>query len=144
MTSVLPVLSSLYSQRITIIKFFSVSLLGGGIDAACGLFCLNYLGMDLYLSASVGFFVGLVAGYVLHQIWTFSETTKRARANFFRFCMAYVLLLLIRYIIVAALLQLHMLFGISGMAYVESISYIVMLGLSFVCNYLICKYFVFR
>lgn len=137
-------LKNFYSQCHTLIKFFVVSLTGGFIDAVSGILCLNYFAMDMYYSTTVGFFCGLIAGYILHQFWTFSHTRNKKIGNFFRFFVAYTLLLFIRYCIVTVLLYMHFYLNIQHIEYVESFSYVVMLGISFVCNYIICTYFVFR
>lgn len=137
-------IKKLYRQYNIVVKFFAVSLMGGGIDAASGILCLNYFSLDMYRSTTVGFFSGLVAGYLLHQFWTFPSTKNRKVGNFFRFFAAYALLLCIRYCIVSVLLYMHICLNIQNIEYIESVSYIIMLGISFVCNYIICKYFVFR
>ncbi len=137
-------LAALSSQRGQIARFFAVSVMGGLVDAACGLLCLNYFGLNLYLSTTAGFLSGLLAGYLLHQFWTFSRTRSKAGANFLRFCLAYAGLLLLRYGIVALLLQVQRLLGLTGYPYMESLAYIAMLGISFFCNYVICNRFVFR
>ena len=127
-----------------VLKFFGVSLTGGAIDACTGLICFNLLGFSLQGSAVAGFCVGLVFGYVVHQTWTFAVGKTFDPVVFAKFVLTNLLILAIRLGTVQALLLALLRSPFAGNKLLENVIYLVMLGISFIINYLLCCFVVFR
>ena len=125
-------------------KFFGVSLAGGAIDACAGLICFNLLNFSLQSSATAGFCIGLVFGYFMHQTWTFAGGKAFDPPAFAKFLLTNLLLLAIRLATIHLLLRALQHSPFAGNAMLENTIYLIMLGISFIANYLLCRFVVFR
>ena len=126
------------------LKFFSVSLAGGSIDAGVGLTCFNLFGFSLYASTVAGFCAGLIFGYVAHQNWTFASGKAFDVTVFVKFVLTNLFLLVIRLGTVHVLLLMLLYASLAGNRLLENGIYLIMLGISFTFNYLFCRFFVFN
>jgi putative flippase GtrA len=124
-------------------KFFSVSLAGGAIDACAGLICFNVLNFSLQGSATAGFCAGLVFGYFMHQTWTFAGGKTFDPAACAKYILTNLLLLAIRLGTVQLLLLALLHSPFAGDKALENAMYLIMLGISFIANYLFCRFVVF-
>lgn len=129
---------------IQVLKFFSVSLASGAIDACAGLACFNLLDFSLHGSTTAGFCTGLVFGYFMHQTWTFAVGKTFDPAAFIKFILTNTLLLAIRLGVVQLLLLALLHSPFAGDRLFENAVYLIMLGISFIANYLLCRFIVFR
>lgn len=139
-----PLLRAARGHVRSVTLFFGVSLVCGGIDALIGLCALNMLGWSLTASTVAGFAVGFVCGYLAHELWTFSTGRLVVPANLLRYALSNLVLLGIRLGIVQALALCLVWLGIAQHALAKSGAYLAMLGLSFVVNYILCRFFVFK
>lgn len=127
--------------KVDTIKFGFVSVLGLIVDIAIAWGVATLIGLSLVLAAVVGFVAGAVFNYLLHEFWTFKVTASRAS-----------LLRSASYIAVATLALCTRL---GAIAILEGASFftnslhgllvlLIATGLSFVVNYLLSKYLVFK
>lgn len=120
-------------------RFVTVAVIGLIADIATAWLLWTLLGLKLIMSAGIGFLVGALVNYLLHELWTFKRAESQVSVHRLtrygvalgatlaaRLCAVYLLSRMFD----AELYALHIL--------------ILATGLSFIVNYAITKMFVFK
>ena len=122
------------------IRFGVVSLLGLGLDLAVAWTLARGLGVPLPAAALGGFLAGAALNYGLHEVWTFASKDRRPsvrRGGLYLLTLG--ITLGVRVATVAALEAFVFPSPEQALATLVAAT-----GLSFVVNYLLSKYVVFR
>lgn len=120
------------------VRFFLVAVAGLILDFAVAWSAAHFLNLPLWFAAGLGFLVAAGVNYVFHELWTFRNATRQlSSARALRYTLALFAVLVTRIATVAALS------AVVGTDWPLPIL-IVGAGVSFVVNYLISKYFIFR
>lgn len=122
------------------VKFFVVSVLGLGLDLGAAWALATLAGVPLPLAAFCGFGAGAVLNYGLHEAWTFaSKDRKPSVKRGGLYLLALGVTVAVR-VAAVAVLEATLLPGPDQALFVL----VAATGLSFVTNYLLSKYVVFR
>lgn len=122
------------------LRFFLVSLLGVVVDLALGNLCI-LLGFGIYYALCSGFLGGVVTSFVLHAKWTFGTVKgrKNMAMHFIKFSVSSFFILAVRFSIVYVTMR-----TLPQTFIWHSFSLACAVGASFLLNYMIQKYIVFR
>lgn len=122
------------------LKFLVVSVLGLGLDLSVAWALATFAGVPLPAAAFCGFAAGAVLNYGLHEVWTFASKDRKPsakRGGLYLLTLGAVVG--VRVATVAALEAT--LFPAKDQALIVLV---LATGVSFVVNYLLSKYVVFR
>ena len=123
----------------------------GGINTAVtfGLYAiLVKLGVYYNLAMTVTYFLGIVLGFLMNRLWTFSDNgsadtepastsiTKSANTQFVQYLMVYLLVFVVNFLILNLLVQVFELGPI--------LSQLIAVAISTVCSYALQKFWVFK
>lgn len=121
------------------LRFAVVLVAGLAVDLAVGFTLATLVGLPLALAAAVGFGAGALFNYVLHEFWTFGgadDGLSPVRAGLY--VMSSLVSLGVRVAVVAALSPL----AVDAAARLGVL--VVAVGCSFVANYLLSRFVVYR
>ena len=120
-----------------IARFFFVAGSGLVLDIAVAWSAKNFLGLPIWLAASLGFGLGAITNYALHEFWTFYDPIRRPSvASAVRYGLALGVTLLTR---IGAVIVLTELFGKVR----PLVVLVAAAAVSFLVHYVISKHFVF-
>ncbi len=95
-------LGSGWSSVTEFTRFFGVALIGLALDITVAWFLAVWVGLPLMGAASIGFSLGLLTNYILHECWTFRRRRRAlSGARFSKFALVQVATLLFRLGIIA-------------------------------------------
>ena len=134
--------NSAYSVFSLLIRFFGVSFVCGALDMGIGLVCINLFSLHSFWGIAAGFLSGTICGYVFHEKWTFRLIPAKRWRAIGKFFVSNGILLLLRFACFQIFLALPSLFTTNEND-VKSIAYIIMLAVSFILNYTICRFLIF-
>jgi putative flippase GtrA len=122
----------------SLVRFGLVAVAGLAVDLGTGWTLANFAGVPLKIAALAGFCVGAAFNYLLHERWTFRTGTASARRG--SLYLAALLATLATRIGAVAVLERLVAPGPAGSAAVLVLA----TGVSFVVNYLLSRFLVFR
>lgn len=132
-----------YGVRGEAIRFTAVSGAGVIIDLALANGGHVLVGLNLYLSAALGFMVAGAASYLMHRQWTFRGSASNAGgARWGSYAATCLLILAVRYAAITAagyFLPIPRESPIHGF-----LALVFAVGVSFTVNFLVCRTWVFR
>ncbi len=119
-------------------RFFAVAVVGLTLDLAISWSAAHFLGIALWLAATVGFVTSAAMNYVLLELWTFRSHAKHGLsfARALKYFLSQGITLMARVTIVALLPLV-----VEGLEILEIL--IIGSACSFCVNFLISKYIVF-
>ena len=121
-----------------VLRFTTVAVAGVILDIAVAFLLARYVGLPLWLSAVAGFASAMLANYAAHELWTFRTSARRfSLQRAVQYAAASMVTLLTRLLAIAVLGRL------TGTGHILSIL-ITAAGVSFIVNYLISKFLIFR
>ncbi len=120
-------------------RFTFIAVLGLVIDFGVAYTLTTWFGIYITVAAAIGFSLGALFNYILHELWTFTDGERKLSARrAFRYLLVVLLTLLVR------LLSLELLLLFIDK---DNNEHILLLGatiLSFFFNYLASKFLVFK
>lgn len=120
-------------------RFTLVVILGLLIDLVIAYVFSVQIGLPLSISAIFGFISAAFFNYILHELWTFQDGEKQlSKKRVGRYLFALLVTLSIRLIMIEILSRI---FDPKGL---ELMILIAATGVSFIANYLVSKFMVFR
>lgn len=126
--------------RSDVVRFGIVSVLGLALDLSLAWTLATIGGVPLPAAATAGFLAGAVSNYVLHARWTFGSADRKLTAALGgRYALSLAATLAARVVSVAALERLTPPGADSNLLVLMSAT-----GVSFLVNFLLSKYLVFR
>jgi len=133
-----------WTELARMLRFFGVALVATAVDAGVAMACLHGAGWPLSACVVAGFMAGLGVAYALHHAWTFAESRSEHKRSLPRFLVSNAVLLGGRIAFVWLCTQALLFAGVGMTRWIESGLYVVMLGASFLVNYVMCRLWVFR
>ena len=120
-------------------RFGLVAIAGLIVDIAVAWLCWAQLGLGLTLAAGIGFLAGAAVNYLLHEFWTFQRSESRiSLGRIGRYGVGLAATLAVR---LCAVYVLSRVFDADSFALVILV---LATGVSFIVNYVVSKFFVFR
>lgn len=122
------------------IRFFMVSGFGVVCDIMLAYFFHRFFGLTLYLSTVISLSIIAISTYFIHQLWTFrSISTGFSSSRLIKFLISSIVVLAVRE---TTLFSLATLLHIGHSWAVAQL--VIAAGLSFLVNFVITRYLVFR
>jgi putative flippase GtrA len=123
-----------------LLRFGLVSMAGLGFDLSTAWSLAVFVGIPVPAATLFGFVIGAGVNYVFHEMWTFQSGARRLSTRRWLRYLTGLGITLVTRIVAVSLLQ-RFLFTRAGQ---EFATLLAGTGVSFVVNFLLSKYYVFR
>ena len=120
-------------------RFVAVNVAGLVVDLG-GALLLRFLGMNLFIAASLSFTLAAFLNFQLHGHWTFGGHTDTSVRRLAGFYVSSLITILVR----LAALKMLMLLSLPVLVYKDAELLFLATGFSLMVNFALCKYVIFR